>query len=257
MPAWEAPDDNVSALAIMDGTQSTLSSGKYALWMDLKWGGARQRGGRRREGGEMDGAQPRVEPSAADSPPRLFGNSKVSPECTGLQHRSPLDVWAGRCLLCAKPGGRIVKIRKGNPTLGVIICENDECLHMWRGRKKNRSGRQRQTHTVNPHSLGWKWTTYIICCYFDNVQNNSICTVWHWSREMKAVLCEIKLKPHAARTRYSVRAPTGPRRPIHDSARLSQSVTSSRQAGAISGGWGGGGGSGEPSTNHRDEVSYR
>lgn len=75
MPAWEAPDDNVSALAIMDGTQNTLSSGKYALRMDLKWGGAQQRGGGRQERGEMDGAQPRVEPSAADSPPQLFGNS--------------------------------------------------------------------------------------------------------------------------------------------------------------------------------------
>ena len=115
--------------------------------------GARQRGGRRREGGEMDGAQPRVEPSAADSPPRLFGNSKVSPECTSLQHRSRLDVWAARCLLCAKPGGRTVKTRKGNPMLCVIICENDECLHMWRGRKKNRSGRQRQTCTFKPTAL--------------------------------------------------------------------------------------------------------
>lgn len=48
-----------------------------------------------------------------------------------------------------------------------------------------------------------------------------------------------------------VRAPTGPGRQIHDSARLSQSVTSSRQTGAISGekSW-------EPSTNRCDEVSY-
>lgn len=76
MPAWEAPDDNVSALAIMDGTQSALSSGKYAPRMDLKWGGAQQRGDGRREREEMDGAQLRVEPSATDSPPQLFGNSK-------------------------------------------------------------------------------------------------------------------------------------------------------------------------------------
>lgn len=76
MPVWEAPDDNVSALAIIDGTQSTLSSGKYALWMDFKWGGARQRGGGRQNREVMDGDQPRVEPSATDYPPQLFGNSK-------------------------------------------------------------------------------------------------------------------------------------------------------------------------------------
>lgn len=55
---------------------------------------------------------------------------------------------------------------------------------------------------------------------------------------MKAVLWGIKLKPHVARTWYTVRVPTGPRRQIHDSARLSQSITSSRQTGAISGGEG-------------------
>lgn len=117
----------------MDGTQSALSSGKYVLRMDLKWGGARQRGGRRREwgGGEMDGAQPRVEPSATDSPPQLFWKLKILPDFTSRQHRSWLDVRADRCLPCTKLSSGFVKIRKGNSMLCVIICENDECLHMW------------------------------------------------------------------------------------------------------------------------------
>lgn len=61
----------------MDGTQSALSSGKYAPRMDLKWGGARQRGGGRRKGGEMDGDQPRVEPSATDLSPTAFWKLKA------------------------------------------------------------------------------------------------------------------------------------------------------------------------------------
>lgn len=76
--------------------------------------------------------------------------------------------------------------------------------------------------------------------------------VWHLSSKMKAVLWGFKLKPHAAKTRYIEQAPTASRRQIYDSAKLSQSITSSRQTRAISGG-----GSWEPSTNRCDEVSYR
>ncbi|CAB1459988.1 unnamed protein product [Pleuronectes platessa] len=69
--------------------------------MDLKWGGARQRGGRRREGGEMDGAQPRVEPSAADSPPLLFWKLKTPTQSHGarlaLGGDEPLAAAAAHC----------------------------------------------------------------------------------------------------------------------------------------------------------------
>lgn len=81
----------------MDGTQSTLSSGKYALRMDLEWGGARQRGGGRQKRGVMDGDQPRVEPSATDSPPQLSGNSKILLELD--QPSAPQLVrWTGRLM---------------------------------------------------------------------------------------------------------------------------------------------------------------
>lgn len=80
----------------MDGTQSALSSGKYALRMDLKWGGARQRGGGRRERGEMDGDQPRVEPSATDSP-TAFWKLKILLELD-QSSASQLVRWTGRLM---------------------------------------------------------------------------------------------------------------------------------------------------------------
>lgn len=59
----------------MDGTQSALSSGKYAPPGWISSGAALGRGAAGDGGkgeGEMDGAQLGVEPSATDSPPQLF-----------------------------------------------------------------------------------------------------------------------------------------------------------------------------------------
>lgn len=70
------PNDNVSTLAVIDGTQTALlPSGKYAVQMHLKRDGIRQGSGRGRAvWGEMDGAHPKVEPSAS-GPPTAVGLS--------------------------------------------------------------------------------------------------------------------------------------------------------------------------------------
>lgn len=146
--------------------------------------------------------------------------------------------------------------------LCVVIYENDECPHMWRGPKRCQRGSSERARTwrgvihahANPTAArpvgSWPLISSVV-----TLITRRIIALAHFDidqEKWKRFWWGTKLKPHAARTRYTVRVPTGPRRLIHDSARLSQSITSSRQTGAISGeeSW-------EPSTNHRDEVSHR
>lgn len=177
MPAWEAPDDNVSALAIMDGTQSALSSGKYALRMDLKWGGARQRGGGRRKGGRDGWWSAQGGAISRRLSPTAFWKLKIllelgQPSAPQLVRRTrrlmPTVHWA-QGWLCKNKNGKfnalcyyMWKWWMSSHVVRTKRCQQgtSQGSRLWRGAIR--------AHPTHSHALGWKSTAYIICCYFDN-----------------------------------------------------------------------------------------
>lgn len=121
MPAWEGLNDIVSTLAIMDGTQRALSSGKYALRPDHKWGGRGAAGNGQLERWMVFNSGWSHQPQ---TPQQLFGNSKCCFTLINYQHHSWLHGQADWCPLCAKFSGSCVKIRKGK--------FNALCYYMWK-----------------------------------------------------------------------------------------------------------------------------